>query len=237
MKLFNKPAGQTINQYMNFIKEKNGYKKICFCGRLDPMARGDILVLINEECKKMPEYLKADKIYEFEIIFGIQTHSDDPLGIIENINYNTTEDKYINKLKDLINNYACKFNQKFHNYSSKTIDGKPLWYYKKNNIKIELPLHSVEIYSKKYYDVKQYNFTQWKNKIISQINGIDKNKDFNQENIVKQWNEINMDNLISLPIELTVSSGFYIRQFVRDLSNDLQYPLLTYDINRKRLII
>ena len=48
-----KPAGLTINQYINKIKEETNYKKICFSGRLDPMARGEILILIGDECKNM----------------------------------------------------------------------------------------------------------------------------------------------------------------------------------------
>ena len=55
-----------------------------FCGRLDPMARGKILLLINDECKKMPLYLNNNKTYQFEICFGFQTDTDDFLGLIEN---------------------------------------------------------------------------------------------------------------------------------------------------------
>lgn len=230
-----KPAGLTINQYINKIKEETNYKKICFSGRLDPMARGEILILIGDECKNMNKYLNSKKTYEFEIIFGLQTDSDDPLGLLENINYNKTDEDVINKLKNLLKNKIMKFNQNFHYFSSKRINGKPLWYYKKNNIDIELPTHEVEIHSLQYDNIKEYNFEEWKNKIISQIDTIDKTKDFNQDIIIDQWKKLNIEKLISIPVKIHVSSGFYVRQFVRDLSNIINYPLLTYDINRIKI--
>lgn len=237
MELYSKPPGMTINQYINKIKEEKGYNKLCFSGRLDPMARGEILILIGNECKNINKYLNLKKTYQFEIIFGLQTDSDDPLGLLENIDFNKTNESIINKLKIVLENKIMKFDQNFHNFSSKRINGKPLWYYKKNNIDIELPKHSVEIFSLKYKNEKKYNFDIWKDNIKNQILTIDKTKDFNQENIIKQWNNIKLKQITSLPIEVTVSSGFYVRQFVRDLSNELNYPLLTFDINRKRIIL
>ena len=237
MELYSKPPGMTINQYINKIKEEKGYNKLCFSGRLDPMARGEILILIGDECKNINKYLNLKKTYQFEIIFGLQTDSDDPLGLLENIDFNKTDESIINKLKIVLENKIMKFDQNFHNFSSKRINGKPLWYYKKNNIDIELPKHSVEVFSLKYDNHKKYNFDIWKDNIKNQIQTIDKTKDFNQVNIINQWNNIKLEQIISLPIEITVSSGFYVRQFVRDLSNEINYPLLTFDINRKRIIL
>ena len=46
----------------------NGINKVCYCGRLDPMARGLVLLLVGDECKKMDDYLSTIKEYEFEIL-------------------------------------------------------------------------------------------------------------------------------------------------------------------------
>ena len=62
-----KPSGITMNQlildYKNNQNNQNNQpqyiNKICFAGRLDPMARGQCLFLINDECKKM------NKVYHF----------------------------------------------------------------------------------------------------------------------------------------------------------------------------
>lgn len=237
MTYYNKPAGITINQLMNKIKEEVGCKKLCFCGRLDPMARGKVLVLMDDECKKMPQHNNSKKTYYFEIILNIKTDSDDPLGIIEDTNFEETNDILI-KLKKELDKYknGCKpFLQKFHNYSSKCVDGQPLWYYKKNNLPVKNQYHNVQLYSLKMSDTCEYDYSKWKDLIISQINTIDKANDFKQEQIIKQWNDLTLDKLISLPVEVNVSTGFYIRQFVRDLSDKIKHPLLTFDINRTNI--
>ena len=237
MYIYNKPSGVTINQFIELIKKRDNLGKICFCGRLDPMARGEIIILENEECKKMYDFTGKNKIYNFEIILGLKTTSDDPLGIIEEHNNNIT-DTIIERLYGILNKYQnMTFEQKFHNFSSKNVNGKPLWFYTKNNITVNVPKHTVSIFDIKVKNNKTYNFNSWKNKIINDIKSIDKSKDFNQEIIISQWQNMIIKQLISIPIEISVSSGFYVRQFVRDLSNELNFPLLTYDINRIKIII
>ena len=228
MIIIEKPRGCTINEFINKYKKDNNIKKLCFCGRLDPMARGKVLILIDNECKMMPTYLSNNKTYEFEICFGFQTDTDDFLGILENKNNiiipNILYDviKYINS----IHNY--KFQQKFHKYSSKRVNGKTL---REQNID-NIPTHLVEIYETKYIRLKYYNFKNFINCIINDINTIDKNKNFRQKEIIKQWNSINRNLIISVKFLFKVSSGFYIRQFIRDLSNKFNYPMIVFDINR-----
>ena len=231
-----KPAGFTMNQIIEHYKEKYNATKMCYCGRLDPMARGKIILLKDKECKDMTKYNKLNKIYEFEIILGIQTKSDDPLGIIENIDTNKLSYTEFNKIyKSILHeiyHYQKTIEQKYHKYSSKNINGQPLWYYTKNNIPIEQPTHSVTIFNIFTSNFKFYNFTLWKNNIIDNIKKIDPNCDFNQFEIINQWNNIQIEEITAIPVKINVSSGFYVRQFVRDLSNKINYPLLTYDINR-----
>jgi hypothetical protein len=81
--------------------------------------------------------------------------------------------------------------------------------------------------------LETYDYNKWSSEIISQIKKIDHACDFNQQNIIDQWSKNqNLLELYAIPVTLTVSSGFYIRQFVRDFSNEIYCPLLTYDINR-----
>ena len=237
-----KPAGYTMNQFILDYKEKNKINKLCFAGRLDPMARGKVLLLFNDECKNIEKYKNMNKIYTFKIIIGFQTDSDDSLGIIQNINPNITTENIIEiKKKISFNIKTGSFNQSFHKYSSKCINGKPLWQITKENEKEnneDLPSHLVSIYDYKIGKCEQYNFIDWKTKIINQINTIDKKCNFNQENIINQWNNINLDikHIYAIPITLTVSSGFYVRQFVRDFSDIIDFPLMVYDINRIEIL-
>lgn len=228
-----KEAGITMNQFMDNYKKEHNIDKLCYCGRLDPMARGKICLLNDDECKNMDKYNKCSKTYKFEIIFGISTDSDDPLGIIEDIQITDNIDRYVNIIKNYIK--VQSFNQEFHSYSSKRVKGKPLWYYKKNNIDINIdkPVHMVDIYNVEYETVKIYRMTEWKENIINIINKIDKKCDFRQEQIIKQYMEFKeLDTLYSLPIMINVSSGFYVRQLVNDIKKYINIPILTFDINR-----
>jgi len=228
---YTKQAGLTMGQTINIFKKDNNCSKCCYCGRLDPMARGLLLLLVDEECKDMPKYLNSNKEYKFEIIFGLSTDTDDALGIIDNIQIIDINDinYYINKIKE----YICigKFEQKFHNFSSKKVNGKSLWAQHNINININ---HLVEIFDISYDNIKIYNYNDWINNIITNINSLEGN--FRQDNIINQYKNIKFTNLYSLPITINVSSGFYIRQLVNDIKNYLNIPLLTFDINRTKII-
>ncbi len=232
-----KSAGQTMNQLVEDYKKTchSSITKICFAGRLDPMARGDVLLLFNDECRNVEKYNKMKKIYEFKIILGLQTNSDDPLGILENIQTDISELSL--SITDMFK--IGEFRQKFHIYSSKCVAGLPMWHYVKNKINLQesdIPSHMVSIYDYEIGILEQYDYDEWKETIINQIRTIDPKCDFNQEYIIKQWEQLDkFDKLYAIPIKLDVSSGFYVRQFVRDLSNMIGIPLLTYDINRTKL--
>ncbi|MEK6831011.1 MAG: hypothetical protein AABX77_03190 [Nanoarchaeota archaeon] len=81
-----KPVGITpleaINRFREINKNYSG-KKMSYAGRLDPMAEGVLLVLLDKETKKIGEYLGFDKEYRAEILIGISSDSNDVLGIAE----------------------------------------------------------------------------------------------------------------------------------------------------------
>ena len=89
MKFLNKPIGFTSNEFIFHLKkEKMIQEKACYCGRLDPLARGKMLILEGNECKQMSKYLNNDKTYEFIIVFGMSTDTDDIMGLFKTIHYN-----------------------------------------------------------------------------------------------------------------------------------------------------
>ena len=228
-----KEAGHTMVQTMDkFKKDNNIDKKVCYCGRLDPMARGLVLLLVGDECKNMEKHLGYIKEYEFEIIFGLSTDTDDTMGILSLAYYKEDEiNEYCEKIKEYIK--INKFSQNFHDYSSKRIMGKPMWEYTKQKQQIIKPSHEVEIFKIEYKTIKKYNFNEWKKNIIETINKIDKKNNFRQEEIIKNYNDINASYILySLPIKIKVSSGFYVRQLVADIKNHLDIAILTFDINR-----
>lgn len=101
------------------------------CGKLDPMASGKLLILLDDECKQMPAYLKMEKTYTFDIIVGISTDTDDILGLLsdwpindDTINTVDMEKQTIDKVIIALNDYRFTTTQKFHEFSAIWVEGK-----------------------------------------------------------------------------------------------------------------
>jgi tRNA pseudouridine55 synthase len=90
-----------------------------------------------------------------------------------------------------------KFPQPYPPYSSKTINGKPLWWYAKNNKlnQIKIPTKQITIHSIKH--LKTYTLTskQLQAEITNRINNL--KGDFRQQEIINSWNQhfTNISNL------------------------------------------
>lgn len=177
----------------------------------------------------MNEHLHYDKTYEFNICFGFQTDTDDFLGIIENISNSLCPIDLDDVVKYIKSLDGYEFEQQFHKYSSKKINGKTLREQKLNN----LPTHNVKILSTDILGIYGYDFNDFINQlIIPNIESIDKKKDFRQYDTIYQWKNIDREFLLTLKVKMKVTSGFYVRQFVRDLSNKFNFPMVVFDINR-----
>lgn len=218
-----------MEQFIKRIKETYSVKKLAYTARLDPMAKGYVPILVNDECLKVKEHLNSKKTYQVKIIYGLQTDSDDPLGIITT-KIDITKDnyslitKYITDYLNLISDTS--FFQKYHFFSTKMLNHRRL---KSLNVK---DYHSVNLYN--YTIIKEgiYDYELWKNKVIEKINSIDNTKNFRQEQTINQWNELDLVNLHYIKISLSVSSGFFVRQLIRDISDNIGIPLMCYNINR-----
>lgn len=229
-----KEPGITPLEFINTIKKEFPDKKICYTARLDPMARGVIPVLFGEDCKMMNLYTCLSKTYEVKVIIGLSTDTDDALGII--IDNSLTKITSINTSNHILSNYKSEFeienelslNQKYHYYSTKALLSRS-----KHNF--ENHYHNVKLYNSTIIDSGVLDFTIWSNECITSIHKVDKTKEYRQTEIINQWK--NLQNEIKEPLhyitlQLYVSSGFFIRQYIRDISEKIGIPLMCYDIHR-----
>ena len=238
---FYKEPGITPLEFINTIKKQYPDKKICYTARLDPMARGKIPVLFGEECKNMHNYTNLSKTYEVKVMIGLKTDSDDVLGILENTldrpDYSTLSSH------ELISNYKSYFNidnkimikQKYHYFSTKALLARS----KSKDTETKEHSHSVKLLSSKIIDSGYLDFKEWISECISIIDKVDKTKNFRQKEIIEQWQDLvkqekeNTNMKINyITLQLHVGSGFFVRQFIRDISDTLGIPLMCYDINR-----
>lgn len=233
-----KKIGQTPLEVIKEIKNKSNSLqdiKIGYAGRLDPMAEGLLLLLLGEENKQKKKYEGLDKTYEIEILFGFATDTYDILGrMVENKNDFVFD---FEKAKDALKSIVGKFEQTYPPYSSKTVDGKPLYYYARRNLlsKIKIPTRNVEIFEIKNVEkslIKGSELLGLINKRINLVNG-----DFRQNEILKQWNE-KIDTKKEYPVvSLTAkcSSGTYMRTLANNLGQKLGLPSLALSIKRTQI--
>lgn len=241
-----KPIGKSPSEVLQDFKKTHPFpiNKICCSGRLDPMARGKLLILINENCKNIPIYNKKNKTYEFSFIPCVSTDTTDVLGLVDDyINLNIDDNINYNIINNLKHFDGLIYEQEYHKFSSNRVldvkdnKKKPLFYFSANNIDVQLPKKTVKIYNMDFMYSDIISRNKFNDLIFENISSLseDNKKKFRYNMIVDKWNdyfEYSMNNYVQYTCKTTVSSGVYIRQIVKDLSKKLNIPLITTDIHR-----
>jgi len=230
-----KEIGETPLERINRFKKINpSYEGVSmtYAGRLDPMAEGLLLVLTGDEVHKKQEYTDLDKSYEFEVLFGLSTDTLDTLGII---NCEKKVSKFEQKqLLDVVDGLLGRQIQRYPLYSSKTIEGQPLWKLaREGNLGgKDIPEHEINIYNMVLISnskISSKNLIERVLKNISKVEG-----DFRQEDIARSWLSVLKPGheYMVLKMKANVSSGTYIRELCSELGKKLDTCALALSIKR-----
>lgn len=206
-----------------------------YVGRLDPAAVGKMIIITGDDIKNKETYLKSEKNYEVEFVVGIKTDTGDLLGLVQDfsdlvpeLSQNTTQD-FFNKLVGLRD-------QEFHNFSSKVVDGKPLWQHAKDGNEIKIT-HQVDI---KRIDVISVTEIPLQDILIKVKNLVDSvHGEFRQDKIWQSWQNLQNINtkLLCIKINTHVSSGTYMRVLGEEFGKLINRPVCAYSIDRKEIIL
>jgi tRNA U55 pseudouridine synthase TruB len=246
--LLHKEVGQTplqiIEQYKNQHPELKNIP-MAYAGRLDPMASGQLLVLIGEECKHQEKYHALDKTYVFEVLFGVGSDSQDVLGLLQFGN-----NKKVNLAKDTLNEKAQSLTGKislpYPIFSSKTVKGKPLhtWALENRLAEIAIPVAKTKVYQLVCQDIREVLAEEVYTLALEKINSIpevtDERKalgqDFRREAVRlswKVWLEHHKNQTCTIAtFACTASSGTYMRSLASALGEKFNTPALAFSINR-----
>ncbi len=239
--LVNKKEGETPLAALERLCRDHGiYEKVTYAGRLDPMASGLLLVLSGDDVHKKDSMLEHTKTYEFTILLGVATDTGDILGKVTEVataenNLETTFGAASVKVKKIIESFKKTYNQPYPLYSSKTVDGKPLWTYAREGTKPDVvPTHSVTISRCVLNGVESISSADLLQQIHARIEPVV--GDFRQDEILQLWNEsITAGTFVLLNCTADVSSGTYIRQLAVDIGVKLGVPALAYNIHRTKV--
>ena len=257
-----KKVGQTPLEVLKQFQEDNPEylnQKLAYAGRLDPMAEGKLLVLVGDECKERDKYLSLDKEYEFEVVLGFKSDSQDVLGFANfDKKFIEKESKYLhfeypdlkNKLSEIKNKFMDKQNFEYPAFSSKTVKGKPLflWALENRLDEIHIPKKEIEIYSLKNIDSILISKNDLEKNIFEKINSVKEVKDeskalgadFRRGEIRSRWKNIfekfsEDKKFLVLKFRTQVSSGAYMRVLAEKIGKEFGTHGLAYSIKRTKI--
>lgn len=232
-----KNLGETPLECIQRFREDNPtYKdtKMTYLGRLDPMAEGLLLVLAGNTSKKK-DYLEMGKTYEFEVMWGFTTDTYDILGRVTEKYSQPT--KLENKIEGLLKEISKKKVQEYPPYSSRTVDGKPMFEWARENRieEIDIPTRGIKIFSIEHIDTRFEKGEVLLNEIILNIDRV--KGDFRQEEIRRGWKgNLKQEDMILLSSFIAdVSSGTYIRGLASDMGKILGNGGVVKMIKRTRI--
>lgn len=220
---------------------------LAYAGRLDPMASGQLLVLIGEECKKQTEYHHLDKEYIVEILFGVKSDSGDVLGIVEEVQSPTLLEQ---DLQETVGSFIGSIKFPYPVFSAKTVQGKPLhtWAMENRLNEITIPTRTSEIYTLALKDFRTLPRAelvaqiQSKIELIPPVTDVRKalGNDFRRPDVRRAWDTIlnngsPADEFYIAKVSCVCSSGTYMRTLCELIAQKLGTQGLALSIHRSTI--
>jgi tRNA pseudouridine55 synthase len=236
-----KPIGKTPKDMLDILRKRENLDlgiPLTYAGRLDPLAEGLLIVLAGDRVHDKDQFSHLGKTYEFSLLLGIGTDTHDLLGMVTDIappgSLNLLSE---NRIQEVLQTFSGTCEQLYPMYSSKTVDGVPLWQYaREGKIPSHMPIHSVNITFAKTPHIRTITSSEILSHCIDNIGKVE--GDFRQEEIIQKWKEVlntNNQTYILVDCVVDVSSGTYIRTLCADVGKALGVPALAYHIKRTRV--
>jgi len=233
MIISNKNVGETPLEFLNRIRlEKPELKDetLSYAGRLDPMAEGQMMIIVGDENNRRELFMGFDKEYEATFLVGVSTDTGDVLGLITK----TTEVQPPSKeIIEVVNKISLIKKQNYPWFSGKTVDGIKLFDHFKNcNTSIERPSIDVTVKETELLSVEDVNVKDLREYILSSVGKV--KGDFRQEETINGWEEYFKDksgNMQILKVRFLVSSGTFIRAF----TEVMPFPATLLKLNRTKI--
>lgn len=241
-----KAVGETPLQAIEQFREDELIQKdqpLAYAGRLDPMASGQLLVLIGDECKKQEKYHGLDKGYRFSVLFGVSSDTEDVLGRL-------TFEKPFHPVKKDIDKIAKSLRGNvtlpYPHFSSKTVAGKPLhvWTLEGRIDEIEIPIKESRIYKLLCVNVETKRTEDIYEETIEKIDSLPTvtetskalGADFRRKDVRADWQlwreMFPKANWSIATFDCIASSGTYMRSLAKLIGKELNTQALAYSIHR-----
>lgn len=235
-----KQLGETPRERLERLRAKSTqyeHEVLSYAGRLDPMAEGVLLCLVGGANKRREAYLDLDKEYVLDILFGFSTDTYDILGRV--METGDAENLTRAAIQKSLNEFRGSISQQYPPFSSKTVEGKSLFEWARNNAlgALVLPSRSVtirDISVEGLYKIKEPALLSYIETSIDKVQG-----DFRQEEILRTWKR-NLKpqgerQFKAATVRISCTSGTYMRSIAHELGQELGVPALALHILRTRV--
>lgn len=145
--ILNKPLEFTSQDAVSKLKKILNQKKAGHTGTLDPMATGVLPILVGETTKLSKYLVEHKKTYIAVLKLGNCTDTGDSEGKIIEEKKVDIENLTKDKVEFVLNEFLGKQIQTPPIYSAIKINGKKLYEYARNGMKVEIPKREIEIYN------------------------------------------------------------------------------------------
>lgn len=250
MFLYYKKRYQTCLQMLDCARKEFTVLKdeiLSYAGVLDPMAEGWVTVLVGkEENRERVKYTQATKEYYVDVLLGVSTDSGDLMGVVENCSLSAGSYKQdeIMKIISAISSFPDLYEQRVSRLANKKFQGKPLWLYALEDRYIadeDLPLNEVQLFERELVAMYEISEKVLIDDLVSMGEVFGGN--FRMDRILPSWNRLFGERLIEkayqyfkiITLRLKVSKGFFVREFVKDVSRQVNYPLVIYRLKRTKV--
>lgn len=268
MKLIYKNIGETPLKVLEKLRQSEPALKeetLSYIGRLDPMAEGEMIVLVSkEENQKRDEYLNFDKEYVAEFLMGFSTDTGDLLGVVQKSSIANFSSEKIATLPEKLSQIT---EQKFPWFSSKHVFGRALfdWFKAGQQEEIERPSKQIKIYSAELIEetenvlFRKITTGELQNYLTQNINKV--KGDFRQSEILEKWQgilksvstektaafespvadfrtaEFPVSEFPIFTLKLKVSTGTYIRGLTEEIEKEIGQPVVLFSLKRSKIYL
>ncbi len=222
--------------------------RMTYAGRLDPMAEGLLLLLSGTECKYKDLYLGLDKEYEVEVLLGLSSDTGDILGEVQSSKFKVEEDggfqvssftfqaPDLSALSSKLQALVGVRTERYPAYSSKTVQGKPLFQWAREGRlgEIVIPKREIEVKSVELIGTRAERIKTLRKQALADIAKVE--GDFRQKECAAAWNALPAEMEVQLvKIRVQASTGTYMRTIAERLGKELEVPALAWSIRRTKL--
>jgi tRNA pseudouridine(55) synthase len=246
----------TIQHNLKTNTKTYAQARLTYAGRLDPMAEGLLIILADEAIAQKDVYLNMAKTYEVEVLFGWESDTHDVLGIVartggsEAPDVGVSQDAIVSEeaIRAALATEIGVFMQEYPAYSSRTVEGRPLFSYARAGETIPSVTKEVEIFDATLLSLRYVDAQEVLKKSIEKIGLM--HGDFRQAQCVESWKE-SMNEYVRVgaahggqhamrqcalaTISVRASSGTYMRSLAMRLGKKLGIGALAYSIKRTKI--